>query len=78
MAALAITWIFNDLLWAMTVLRTDAKFPITPALLNLQGGFITLMERRRRRSADRGRAHDVVFFAFQTHFVSGLLVGANK
>ena len=41
LAALESTWVFNDLLWALTVLRTDAKFPITAALLNLQGGFTT-------------------------------------
>jgi len=39
LAALESTWVFNDLLWALTVLRTDTKFPITAALLNLQGGY---------------------------------------
>ncbi|WP_434081235.1 carbohydrate ABC transporter permease [Sanguibacter sp. Z1732] len=39
LGVLATTWIFNDLIWAMTVLRSEAKFPITAQLLNLMGGF---------------------------------------
>ena len=58
LAALESTWVFNDLLWALTVLRTDTKFPITAALLNLQGGYTTVVERGRRRFADRRGSDD--------------------
>ena len=78
LAALESTWIFNDLLWALTVLRTDTKFPITAALLNLQGGYTTSWNVVAAGSLIAAVPTTIVFFAFQKHFVSGLLVGANK
>jgi multiple sugar transport system permease protein len=78
LAALESTWVFNDLLWALTVLRTDTKFPITAALLNLQGGYTTAWNVVAAGSLIAAVPTTIVFFAFQKHFVSGLLVGANK
>src|SRR5690606_32563794 len=78
LAALATTWIFNDLIWALTVLRTETKFPITVALLNLQGGFVSNWNVVASGAVLAAIPTAVVFFAFQKHFVSGLLVGANK
>lgn len=78
LAALATTWIFNDLIWAMTVLRTETKFPITAALLNLQGGFVSQWNVVAAGSIIAAIPTAIVFFAFQKQFVSGLLVGANK
>ncbi|MFD6446266.1 carbohydrate ABC transporter permease [Promicromonospora sp. NPDC060204] len=78
LAALATTWIFNDLIWAMTVLRSEAKFPITAALLNLQGGFASAWNVVAAGSLIAAVPTAIVFFLFQKQFVSGLLVGANK
>lgn len=78
LAALATTWIFNDLIWAMTVLRTEAKFPITAALLNLQGGFSSSWNVIASGSLVAAIPTAIVFFLFQKQFVSGLLVGSNK
>lgn len=41
LGALSFTWIFNDLLWSITVLRSGEKMPVTPALLGLQGLFVS-------------------------------------
>jgi multiple sugar transport system permease protein len=78
LAALESTWVFNDLLWALTVLRTDTKFPITAALLNLQGGYTTSWNVVAAGSLIAAIPTTIVFFAFQRHFVSGLLVGSSK
>ncbi|SHN34496.1 carbohydrate ABC transporter permease [Cryptosporangium aurantiacum] len=78
LAALATTWIFNDLIWAITVLRTEAKLPVTAALLNLQGGYVSQWNVVAAASVLAAVPTAIVFFAFQRHFVSGLLVGANK
>lgn len=78
LAALESTWVFNDLLWALTVLRTDTKFPITAALLNLQGGYSSSWNVIAAGSLIAAIPTTIVFFAFQRHFVSGLLVGVNK
>lgn len=78
LGALATTWIFNDLIWAITVLRTEAKFPITAALLNLQGGFVSNWNVVAAGAVLAAVPTAVVFFIFQKHFVSGLLVGTGK
>lgn len=78
LGALATTWVFNDLIWAITVLRTETRFPITAALLNLQGGFSTSWNVLAAGCLVAAVPTAVVFFVFQKQFVSGLLVGSNK
>ena len=57
LSALSFTWIFNDLLWAITVLRTDTRMPITAALHRTAGPVRVHVERDRRRIGDRRRPH---------------------
>ncbi|WP_127502080.1 carbohydrate ABC transporter permease [Actinoplanes solisilvae] len=78
LGALATTWIFNDLIWAITVLRTEAKLPVTAALLNLQGGYVSNWNVVAAASVIAAIPTAIVFFAFQRHFVSGLLMGSSK
>lgn len=78
LGALATTWVFNDLLWALTTLRSEAKFPITAALLNLQGAYSSSWNLLAAAALMGAIPPAIVFFAFQKQFVSGLLVGANK
>jgi multiple sugar transport system permease protein len=78
LAALATTWIFNDLIWSITVLRTEAKLPVTAALLNLQGGYVSNWNVVAAASLIAAVPTAIVFFAFQRHFVSGLLMGSSK
>jgi multiple sugar transport system permease protein len=78
LGALATTWIFNDLIWSITVLRTEAKLPVTAALLNLQGGYVSNWNVVAAASMIAAIPTAIVFFAFQRHFVSGLLMGSNK
>lgn len=78
LGALATTWVFNDLLWALTVLRTETKFPVTVSLLNLQGTYASSWNLLAAAAIMAAIPPAVVFFAFQKHFVSGLLVGSSK
>jgi multiple sugar transport system permease protein len=78
LAALATTWIFNDLIWSITVIRTEAKLPVTAALLNLQGGYVSNWNVVAAASILAAVPTAIVFFAFQRHFVSGLLLGSTK
>ncbi|GAA1727317.1 carbohydrate ABC transporter permease [Brachybacterium phenoliresistens] len=78
LAALATTWVFNDLIWALTILRTEAKFPISAALLNLMGGYGSSWNVIAAASLIAAVIPALVFFAFQKQFVSGLLVGSTK
>lgn len=78
LGVLATTWIFNDLIWAMTVLRSEAKFPITAQLLNLLGGFGSQWNVVAAGALVAAVPTAIVFFIFQKQFVSGLLVGSDK
>jgi multiple sugar transport system permease protein len=78
LAALATTWIWNDLLWALTVLRSEAKFPITAELLNIQGGFVSQWNVVAAGALVAAIPTAVVFFIFQKQFVSGLTLGSGK
>jgi multiple sugar transport system permease protein len=78
LGALSFTWIFNDLLWAITTIRTDDKLPVTPALLALQGQFVSSWNVIAAGTVIAAVPTVAVFIAFQRHFVSGLAVGAVK
>jgi multiple sugar transport system permease protein len=78
LGALATTWIFNDLIWSITVLRTETKLPVTAALLNLQGGYVSNWNVVSAASMIAAIPTAIVFFSFQRHFVSGLLMGSGK
>jgi multiple sugar transport system permease protein len=78
LAALSFTWIFNDLLWAITVLITDTKMPITASLLNLQGQYVSSWNVIAAGSVIAAAPTVAVFLRFQRHFVAGLNLGAVK
>ncbi|MBU3870400.1 carbohydrate ABC transporter permease [Streptomyces sp. 4503] len=78
LAALSFTWIFNDLLWAITVLRSDSKMPITGALIGLQGQFVSMWNVIAAGSVIAAAPTVAVFLRFQRHFVAGLNLGAVK
>jgi multiple sugar transport system permease protein len=78
LAALATTWIWNDLLWALTVLRTETKFPITAELLNIQGGFVSQWNVVAAGAVIAALPTAAVFLIAQRQFVSGLTLGSNK
>lgn len=78
LGALSFTWIFNDLLWAITVLRTDDRMPVTPALLGLQGQFVSSWNVIAAGTVIAAVPTMLVFLRFQRHFVSGLAIGAVK
>jgi multiple sugar transport system permease protein len=78
LSALAFTWVFNDLLWSITVIRTDSKFPITSALLGLQGQYVSQWNVIAAGSVIAAIPTVAVFLRFQRHFVAGLALGAVK
>jgi multiple sugar transport system permease protein len=78
LSALAFTWVFNDLLWAITVLRTETVMPVTPALLGLQGQYVSNWNVIAAGSVIAAIPTVAVFLRFQRHFISGLAIGAVK
>jgi multiple sugar transport system permease protein len=78
LSALSFTWIFNDLLWAITVLRSDSRMPVTAALIGLQGQYVSMWNVIAAGSVIAAAPTVAVFLRFQRHFVAGLNLGAVK
>ncbi|HEY4024778.1 MAG TPA: carbohydrate ABC transporter permease [Pseudonocardiaceae bacterium] len=78
LSALAFTWVFNDLLWSITVIRTDTNMPVTPALIGLQGQYVSSWNVIAAGSVIAALPTVLVFLRFQRHFVAGLALGAVK
>jgi multiple sugar transport system permease protein len=78
LCALSFTWVFNDLLWPITVLVTQSKMPVTPALLGLQGQYVSYWNVIAAGSVIAAIPTVAVFLRFQRHFIAGLNLGAVK
>lgn len=78
LGALSFTWVFNDLLWPITVLVTQSKMPVTPALLSLQGQYVSYWNVIAAGSVIAAIPTVAVFLRFQRHFIAGLNLGAVK
>jgi len=78
LATLQVTWIYNDFFWALILMKTGAKYPITSALNNLKGQFFTDNNLIAAGSIIVAIPTLIVFFALQKQFVSGLTLGSTK
>jgi multiple sugar transport system permease protein len=76
--ALGFTGIFNDLLWSITVLRSENKMPVTAALLGLQGTYVSDWGLISAATITAAIPTLIVFLLFQKSFVDGLTLGAVK
>ncbi len=78
MGALGFTWIFNDLLWSITVLRSENKMPVTASLLGMQGTYLSDWGLISAGTITAAVPTLIVFLLFQKSFVGGLTLGAVK
>ncbi|WP_199245819.1 carbohydrate ABC transporter permease [Leifsonia sp. AG29] len=78
LGALSFTWIFNDLLLSLTLLRTDTNFPITAAVLSLMGQYGGQWNLIAAATVIAALPCVIVFLVFQRSFVGGLALGAVK
>jgi multiple sugar transport system permease protein len=78
MATLLFTWIYNDFFWALILMKSGDKRPITSALNNLQGAFFTNYNLLAAGSLLAAIPPIVIFIVLQRHFVRGLTLGATK
>jgi multiple sugar transport system permease protein len=78
LGTLEFTFIYNDFLWALVLMSSGDKLPVTSALNNLRGQFFTDYNLLAAGSVMVALPTLIVFFALQKQFVSGLTLGANK
>ena len=78
LATLEFTFIYNDFLWAVVLIQSGAKRPITSALANLEGVFFTDNNLIAAGSMLAALPTLIVFALLSRHFISGLTLGASK
>jgi multiple sugar transport system permease protein len=78
LAVLMTTWIYNDFFWALVLMSTDSKRPITSALGRLQGEFITDYNLLAAGAVIAALPTLIVFFVLRKQFVAGLTLGSTK
>jgi multiple sugar transport system permease protein len=78
LATLLTTWIYNDFFWAITLISTGNKRPITSALANLQGQFVANNNLVAAAALIAAVPTLIVYLFLQRQFVAGLTLGASK
>jgi multiple sugar transport system permease protein len=78
LATLEFTFIYNDYFWALVLMQTGAKRPITSSLSNLQGLFFTDNNLIAAGAVLVALPTIIVYLLLQRHFVRGLTLGATK
>jgi multiple sugar transport system permease protein len=78
LATLQFTWIYNDFFWALILMRTGDKLPITSALNNLKGQFFIDNNLVAAGSILVALPTLIVFFVLQKQFIRGLTLGSTK
>src|SRR5207247_10396947 len=78
LATLEFTWIYNDFLWAIVLMSSGDKRPITSSLTNLQGTLFTDNNLIAAASVLVALPTLIVFVSLQRHFIGGLTLGARK
>jgi multiple sugar transport system permease protein len=78
LATLEFTWIYNDFFWALVLLPSGDKRPMTSALNNLEGIYFTNENLIAAGSVLAALPTVIVYIVLQRHFVAGLTLGASK
>jgi multiple sugar transport system permease protein len=78
LATLLTTWIYNDFFWAITLMVSGSKRPITSALANLQGQFVANQNLIAAAAVMAAIPTLVVYILLQKQFIAGLTLGATK
>jgi multiple sugar transport system permease protein len=78
MATLLFTFMYNDFFWALILLKTGDKRPITSALNNLQGEFFVNNNLIAAGALLACIPPIVVYILLQRYFVAGLTLGSTK
>jgi len=77
-ATLEFTWIFNDYIWALILVRTSRMMPVTAGLAILQGQYVMDWTVIIAGALMATVPTIIVFLFLQRYFIQGLTMGSNK
>jgi multiple sugar transport system permease protein len=78
LSILEFTWIWNDYLWSLILLQSDAKKTVTIGLTTLQGQWISSWNIIAAGALLAATVPVIVFLVFQRYFIQGLTLGSIK
>ncbi len=78
LATLEVTFIYNDFFWALLLMRTGSKMPITSALNNLKCQFFVDNNLVAAGAVIVALPTIIVYLLLQKQFISGLTLGSTK
>ncbi|MEE4194836.1 MAG: carbohydrate ABC transporter permease [Anaerolineae bacterium] len=78
LATLEFTWVFNDYLWAIILLRSDTLKPVTAGLATLQGQYTTDWPLITAGALLATVPTLFIFIFLQRYFIQGLTMGSGK
>ena len=78
LGTLEFTFIYNDFFWALLLITTGSKRPITSALNNLQGQFFTNYNILAAAALMVAIPTIIVYIVLQRQFLRGLTLGSTK
>lgn len=78
LATLEFTFIYNDFFWALMLMKSGDKRPITSALNNLTGAFFTNYNLLAAAAFIVALPTVVLYLLLSKHFVRGLTLGSTK
>ncbi len=78
LSVLMTTWIYNEFFWAIVMIKSDNKRPITSALGRLQGEYVTDFNLLAAGAIMAALPTLIIYFILKRQFVSGLTLGSTK
>ena len=78
LGTLLTTWIYNDFFWATVLMSSGNKRPITSALNDLQGQFVSNQNQIAAAALLAAIPTLVVYLVLQRQFIAGLSLGSTK
>ncbi len=78
LATLEVIWIYNDFFWPLLFIQSGNRLPVTTAINNLQGQFLSNYNLLAAGAMITVIPTLVIYLVLQKQFVSGLTLGASK
>ena len=78
LGTLEVIFIYNDYFWPLILIQSGDRLPVTTAINNLQGQFLSNYNLLAAGAVIIVLPTLVIYLALQRQFVAGLTLGANK
>ena len=78
LGTLEVIFIYNDFFWPLIFIQSGDRLPVTTAIYNLQGQFLSNYNLLAAGATITVIPTLIIYLVLQRQFVAGLTLGANK